>query len=132
MRRLGVSRDDLFRDLDRPALRPLPAEPYVFAEWRQRRVGLDYHVEIDGHYYSAPYRLIREQVDARITARTIELFHKGERVAVHVRTSGRGRHTTCAEHMPSAHRRHAEWTIVTGQCTEAVRRHPDLRGVALA
>ena len=111
MRRLGVSRDEMFRDLDRPALRPLPAEPYVFAEWRQRRVGLDYHVEIDGHYYSAPYRLIREQVDARITARTIELFHKGERVAVHVRTSGRGRHTTCAEHMPSAHRRHAEWTI---------------------
>jgi transposase len=76
-----------------------------------RRVGLDYHVDIDGHYYSVPHRLIRQQLDARITERTIELFDKGERVAVHLRGAGRGRHTTIAEHMPSAHRRYAEWTI---------------------
>ena len=82
MRRLGVSRRDLFLELDRPALKALPAEPYVYAEWRIRRVAPDYHVDIDGHYYSVPYRLIREQLDARITAHTIELFHKGERVAV--------------------------------------------------
>lgn len=111
MRRLGVSRRDLFRELDRPALKPLPAEPYEYAEWRVRRVGLDYHVDIDGHYYSVPHRLIREQLDARITERTIELFCRGERVAVHLRTGGRGRHTTIPEHMPSAHRRYAEWTI---------------------
>jgi transposase len=83
----------------------LPAEPYEYAEWRLRRVGLDYHVDIDGHYYSVPHRLIREQLDARITAHTIELFRKGERVAVHLRGAGRGRHTTIAEHMPSSHRR---------------------------
>ena len=111
MRRLGVSRRDLFLELDRPALKPLPAEPYEYAEWRVRRVGLDYHVDIDGHYYSVPHRLIREQLDARITERTIELFCRGERVAVHMRTGGRGRHTTIPEHMPSAHRRYAEWTI---------------------
>ena len=111
MRRLGVSRRDLFLELDRPALKPLPAEPYEYAEWRVRRVGLDYHVDIDGHYYSVPHRLIREQLDARITERTIELFCQGERVAVHMRTGGRGRHTTIPEHMPSAHRRYAEWTI---------------------
>jgi len=111
MRRLGVSRRDLFLELDRPALKELPAEPYQYAEWRVRRVGLDYHVEIDGHYYSVPHRLIREQLDARITERTIELFCKGERVAVHMRGTGRGRHTTIPEHMPSAHRRYAEWTI---------------------
>src|SRR6516165_6067547 len=111
MRRLGVSRRDLFLELDRPALKELPAEPYQYAEWRVRRVGLDYHVEIDGHYYSVPHRLIREQLDARITERTIELFCKGERVAVHMRGTGRGRHTTVPEHMPSAHRRYAEWTI---------------------
>ena len=111
MRRLGVSRCDLFLELDRPALKPLPAEPYEYAEWRLRRVGLDYHVDIDGHYYSVPHRLIREQLDARITAHTIELFRKGERVAVHLRGAGRGRHTTIAEHMPSSHRRYAEWTI---------------------
>jgi transposase len=111
MRRLGVSRRQLFEELERPALRDLPAEPYVYAEWRIRRVGLDYHVDVDGHYYSVPYRLLREQVEARVTARTVELFHRGERVAVHVRGGLRGRHTTLAEHMPQAHRRHAEWTI---------------------
>jgi transposase len=111
MRRLGVSRRELFLELDRPALKELPAEPYEYAEWRPRRVGRDYHVDIDGHYYSVPYRLIREQLDARITERTIELFCKGERVAVHLRGGGRGRHTTITEHMPSAHRRYADWTI---------------------
>jgi transposase len=111
MRRLGVSRRDLFLELDRPALKELPAEPYEYADWRVRRVGLDYHIDIDGHYYSVPHRLIREQLDARVTERTIELFCKGERVAVHIRGGGRGRHTTIPEHMPSAHRRYAEWTI---------------------
>jgi transposase len=111
MRRLGVSRRDLFLELDRPALKPLPAAAYEYAEWRLRRVSLDYHVEIDGHYYSVPHRLVRDQVEARLTARTVELFHKSERVAVHLRGVGRGRHTTVPEHMPSAHRRHAEWTI---------------------
>ena len=111
MRKLGVSRRQLFEELDRPALAPLPAEPFVYAEWRIRRVALDYHVDVDGHYYSVPHRLLREQVEARITARTIELFHKGERVAVHLRGGTRGRHTTVPEHMPRAHRRHAEWTI---------------------
>ena len=111
MRRLGVSRRDLFLELDRPALKPLPAEPYEYAEWRPRRVGRDYHVDIDGHYYSVPYRLIREQLDARITEHTIELFCKGERVAVHLRGGGRGRHTTIREHMPSTHRYYADWTI---------------------
>lgn len=111
MRRLGVSRRDLFLELDHPALKPLPAQAYEYAEWRLRRVSLDYHVDIDGHYYSVPYRLIRDQVEARLTTRTVEIFHKGERVAVHLRGTGRGRHTTVPEHMPSAHRRHAEWTI---------------------
>lgn len=101
MRRLGVSRRELFLELDHPALKPLPAEPYEYAEWRSRRVGRDYHVDIDGHYYSVPYRLIREQLDARITERTIELFCKGERVAVHIRGGGRGRHTTIAERAPA-------------------------------
>src|SRR5215472_7305016 len=101
MRRLGVSRRDLFLELDRPAMKDLPAEPYQYAEWRVRRVGLDYHVDIDGHYYSVPHRLIREQLDARITERTIELFCKGERVAVHMRGAGRGRHTTIPSTCPA-------------------------------
>ena len=111
MRKLGISRRQLFEQLDQSALSSLPSEPFVYAEWRIRRVALDYHVDIEGHYYSVPHRLLREQVEARITARTIELFHKGDRVAVHVRGGLRGRHTTLPEHMPRAHRRHAEWTI---------------------
>lgn len=111
LRRVGQTRRQLFEAIDRPALRPLPVEPYVFAEWRLRRAGLDYHVEIERHYYSVPYRFAREQVEARITARTIELFHKGERIAAHLRGSGNGRHTTITEHMPSSHRRFADWTI---------------------
>lgn len=111
LRRVGRTRRQLFEEIDLPALRPLPAERYVFAEWRIRRASLDCHVEIDRHYYSVLWRFAREQVEARITASTIELFRKGERIAIHMRSSGNGRHTTIAEHMPSSHRRFADWTI---------------------
>ena len=111
IRRLGVTRRQLHDELDRPALKPLPLEPYVFAEWRNRRVGLDYHVDVDRHYYSVPYRFAREQVEVRLTGATLEVFHKGERIAAHLRSSGNGKHTTVSEHMPSSHRRHADWTI---------------------
>lgn len=110
MRRLGISRRDLFDQVERPALRPLPETPYEYAEWRRVRVNLDYHVEILGFYYSVPHGLIRQEVDARITARTIELFHRGRRVAAHVRRSGGNRHGTDPEHMPSAHRQYADWS----------------------
>ena len=70
----------MFDELERSALKPLPAEPYVFAEWKECRVGLDYHVEIKKHYYSVPHQLLREKVWARITARTVEVFHRGKRV----------------------------------------------------
>jgi transposase len=111
IRRLGVTRRQLFEELDRPALKPLPVEPYVFAEWRARRVGIDYHVDIDRHYYSVPYRFAREAVEVRLTGRTVEIFAKGERIAAHLRSSGNGKHTTVQEHMPSSHRRYADWTI---------------------
>jgi len=66
----------------------LPAEPYVYAEWRIRRAGLDYHVEVEEHYYSVPYRFAKDELDVRITARTVEVFRKGERIAAHMRNSG--------------------------------------------
>ncbi|RVN77142.1 IS21 family transposase, partial [Sinorhizobium meliloti] len=125
LRRVGATRRQLFEELDRPALRPLPVERYVFAEWRIRRAGLDYHVEIERHYYSVPYRFAREQVEARITANTIEIFHKGERIAAHRRSSGNGKHTTIPDHMPSAHRRFADWTIERIQ-REASAMGPDV------
>ena len=109
-RHLGASRRALFEQLDRPALKALPAEPFEFTEWKECRVGLDYHVEIAKHYYSLPFTLLREKLWARLTARTVELFHKGKRVAAHVRSSSNRKPTTVAEHMPSSHRRYAEWT----------------------
>jgi transposase len=109
-RHLGASRRALFDELERSAFKPLPAEPYVFAEWKECRVGLDYHVEIEKHYYSVPHQLLRETVWARITARTIEVLHRGQRVAAHVRSSSNRKHTTVREHMPSSHRRYADWT----------------------
>ena len=110
-RHLGASRRQLFEALDRPALKPLPAQAYQYAEWKQRRAGLDYHVEVAKHYYSVPHALAKQKLWARITERTVEIFHKGKRVAAHMRGSGNRRHTTVAEHMPSAHRRYANWTL---------------------
>lgn len=103
-RHLGASRQALFETIDKPALKPLPAAPYVYAEWKQRRAGIDYHVDIDRHYYSVPHQLIKQKLWVRITARTIEIFHKGQRVASHARTSGNRQHTTVREHMPANHR----------------------------
>ena len=109
MRGLGTTRRALFEQFDRPALLPLPPVAYEYAEWRRCRVGLDYHVAIDKHFYSVPHDLLRQEVEARITAGTVEVFHRGKRVASHVRSASQHPSTT-AEHMPSAHRRYREWT----------------------
>jgi transposase len=110
MRLYRASRRELFERLDHPALRPLPAEPFVYGEWAVARVNIDYHVEIHRHYYSVPYALIHEVVDARVSASTVELFHRGQRVAAHRRDDTPGRHTTNPAHMPKAHQHHLEWT----------------------
>ncbi len=111
LRRLGVTRRQLLEEIDHPALKPLPAEPYEFCEWRACRVGIDYHVEAASHYYSVPYRFARSEVDVRLSVRTVEVFLKGERIAAHLRMSGNHKHTTVSEHMPSSHRRYAGWTL---------------------
>ena len=108
--KLDGSRRSLFEQLDRPALRPLPDRPYEFATWKVVMVNIDYHVEVDRHYYSVPYQLARQRCEARLTATTVEVLCRGRRVASHQRSFGRGGHTTLAEHMPESHRRHLEWT----------------------
>jgi transposase len=110
LRKMGKSRREVFEGEDRPNAVPLPARPYEYAEWRKPVVNIDYHIEIDHHYYSVPYRFLRETLDARITATTVEAFFKGERVAAHARSYVRGMPTTLPEHMPPEHRAHAEWT----------------------
>jgi len=141
MRKLGLSRRDLFLQVELPAMRPLPAVPYEYAEWKRARVNQDYHVEIAGFYYSVPHALIREEVEARLTVNAVELFHRGQRVAVHVRLYGGGRrHVTQDDHMPSGHRFYAGWSearfrrdaAAIGPHTEALviavlasRKHPE-------
>jgi transposase len=109
-RHLGTSRCALFDEIERPMLKALPVEPYLYAEWKQCKVSFDYHVEVERHYYSVPHALLRETVWVRITARTVEVFHRGTRIAAHMRSSSDRRHTTVREHMPSSHRRYADWT----------------------
>jgi len=138
-RKLPGCRREHFEQLDRPALQPLPAEPYVYAEWKKARVHIDYHVAIEGHYYSVPYALIKKEVDVRITRNTIECFHRGNRVASHQRSHYKGRHTTVTAHMPESHRQAGEWSperlmrwaSKTGPATEKLiqnvlgsRKHP--------
>src|SRR6202046_6496 len=110
LRGWGRSRRQLFDELARSALMRLPDEPYEYAEWKRCRVNLDYHVEIAKHYYSVPHSLARQEVEARITARAVEIFLRGKRVASHLRSTLPHRPTTVAEHMPSSHRRYRDWT----------------------
>jgi transposase len=108
--KLPGCRKSLFEDLDRPALQPLPVSPYQYAEWKKARVNIDYHIEVERHYYSVPHQLIQKQLDVRLTPTTIECFYKNTRVASHIRSYQPGRHTTVKEHMPTSHQKWAEWT----------------------
>jgi transposase len=110
MRNLGLSRRELFEKIERAALNGLPAEDWEFAEWRRARVNLDYHIEVHDFLYSVPHALIRAEVEVRVTARTVEVFHRGQRVAAHQRRYMGRKHGTDPDHMPSSHRHYAEWT----------------------
>jgi transposase len=109
-KKMDGSRAELFERLDRPALRPLPTEPYEFAVWRRQRVNIDYHVELERHYYSVPYQLVGKQLDVRATRSTLEVFFNAKRVASHLRSHLRHGFSTDPAHMPESHRRHAQWT----------------------
>ena len=109
-KKMEGSRASLFDELDKPALRPLPDEPYEFATWKLARASIDYHLEFERHYYSVPYQLAGQVVEVRASASTIEAFSNNRRVASHPRSYLKGRHTTDPAHMPASHRRHLEWT----------------------
>lgn len=139
-RKLPGCRAEQFKAMDCPALKSLPLTPYIYAEWKVVRVHIDYHVEIEGHYYSVPYTFLKQQLDARITTHTVELFHKGQRLASHIRSFQKGRHSTQASHRPPAHQHYGDWSperflrwaAKIGPATEQVitrilqeRRHPE-------
>ena len=135
------SRASLFAQLDRPALKPLPATRYQFGQWKTAGVNIDYHIEVERHYYSVPYALVHQEVDAHLTAETVEVLHRGVRVASHVRSYLPGKATTLTEHMPKAHQKYMGRTPsrliedaqqtgpYTGQLVEAIlaaKRHPEM------
>jgi transposase len=106
---LPAPRLELFESLDKPVLRPLPEAPYEVALWKKARVHIDYHVQVEAHFYSVPHRLIRQEVEVRLTSHTVEIFHRGQRVASHLRSFRKGGFTTLPEHMPPNHRDWGEW-----------------------
>jgi transposase len=125
-KRLPGSRRSLFDEIERGALRRLPSEPYAYGEWTNARVGIDYHVDLGGHFYSVPHRLVRRGVEARLTESIVAIFHGGARVASHPRSHRVGEHSTLPEHMPKAHREHSEWTPArllawAGECGPSTR-----------
>ena len=109
-RKLPGSRQSQFEALDRPALHALPATPYAYADWKKARVNIDYHVEVDKHYYSVPYSLVKQELDVRFTVNTVECFYRNQRVASHARSNRVGHHTTVRDHMPESHRQYGDWS----------------------
>jgi len=138
-REVGTRRSR-FEELDRRALKPLPAQRYQYATWKKAKVHLDYHVELERRYYSVPYRLIGKTVDLRLTVHMVEVFYRGQAVATHVRQAGQRRFITDPAHRPDRHRavielnheRLLERAEAIGPATAAVlreqvhrRAHPD-------
>jgi len=109
-KKLPGSRHSQFETLDKPALQSLPQNRYVFSQWKKVRVNIDYHVELDRHYYSTPHVLVGKQLDLRYTATTVEIFHHHKRIASHRYSHHAGKHTTVPEHMPKSHQKYLQWT----------------------
>ena len=109
-KKLDTTRKKLYEIIDKPALNPLPTQPYEYSDWKKARVNIDYHVEVDRHFYSVPFQLAREQVDVRLTSTTLEIIFKNRRVASHMRSYVPGGFATLKEHMPKSHQRYLEWT----------------------
>lgn len=110
MRGIGKSRRELFEEIDKPALRPLPQVPYEFAVWKHAKIGIDYHAQFDGYFYSVPFTLLKQPVLVRATERTVEILHKGNRVASHMRQYGKDRYCTLREHRPPSHKAYLDWS----------------------
>ena len=110
MKSYGKSRKDLYLELDKPALKALPVNKYEFSTYKLCKVNIDYHIEVFGHYYSVPYQHVGEPVEVKINEKLLEVYLKGQRIALHARSSLKGRHTTIKEHMPANHRYMEKWS----------------------
>jgi len=109
-KKLPGSRRSQFEQLDKPVLRALPTQAYQYTEFKQARVHIDYHIEYDRHYYSVPHHLVKQAVEVQASENTVAIYANGQRVACHPRCSRKGAHSTCPEHMPTAHRAIQDWS----------------------
>jgi len=109
-KKINSSRKELFETLDKPCLQPLPQQAYEYAEWVKVRVAPNIHIRVCDHFYSVPYTLVKKQLEARITARVVEVFYKGKRVASHRRSFVKNGYTTVKVHMPRRHQEYADWS----------------------
>ena len=115
-KKLPGNRKTAFEAIDQPALKPLPTKPFEMCSWKKATVGIDYHVELERHYYSVPFKYLRQTVELRYTANVVEVFCQGKRIAAHQRvvhsaySYGLSSQTTVAQHMPKAHQAHLEWS----------------------
>jgi len=109
-KKLPGSRASQFEQLDKPALRSLPTQPYEYAEIKQARVHIDYHIEYDKHYYSVPHHLVKQAVEVQGSSQMVAIYSQGKRLASHPRSYRQGGHTTCPEHMPPSHKAIHDWT----------------------
>ena len=107
---LGKSRYELYLELDQPALKPLPQRPYTYRAFKECKVNIDYHIQLEKAFYSVPYQLAGRVVTVRYSETTVEIYHEHARVAIHRRLYRQGSYSTHKEHMASAHRAYAEWT----------------------
>ena len=107
---LEDSRKELFEELERPALSPLPSTRFEVAAWKKAKANIDYHIELEGCYYSVPYRWRGDELLVRYTDFDVEIFRNNKRIAVHKRLYRKRGVSTVKEHMPSTHRWYADWT----------------------
>jgi len=140
MQGYGLSRQGLFEQVDQPALKPLPTYPFVFGHWKHAKVNVDYHIELEGHYYSVPYSLVGQAVQVKTGEQLVEVFHQHQRIACHERSRIRYHHSTVPEHMPPEHlaykgqskERFLAWAEGIGSATQiqvqaifAAKAHPE-------
>jgi len=106
----GLSRWELFNQIEKTALKPLPGTRFEFGSWKVARVNIDYHIEIAKHYYSVPCALRGEKIEVRFTEKMVLVFHDGKSVAQHLRSDRTYQHTTVKEHMPPSHQYMIGWS----------------------
>ncbi|MBU0506249.1 MAG: IS21 family transposase [bacterium] len=110
MQKIKKSRSEIFNEIEKSELKPLPQHPYHLAQFKKVKVNIDYHIEVDAHYYSVPHIYSLKEAIVRYTDHTIEIMHNGKRIASHRRSYYKNKFTTINDHMPKSHQAHKEWS----------------------